>query len=120
MTEGIPVEILEKRAAEEREPRIVKNQDGVEVLKAPRMGEQKLAEAFDDVEFPPEGIAHQMRAEIRALFLGLPDIRHLRRRTGRQHDRRAKIRRLHQARPLLTDKKIATVDDHLRQSRDRA
>src|SRR5213076_954461 len=33
------------------EPRILHNQDGVEVLKAPRMGEALLVEAFDDVDF---------------------------------------------------------------------
>jgi len=32
-------------------PRILRNQDGIEVLKAPRMGEAQLAEAFDDVDF---------------------------------------------------------------------
>src|SRR5690348_17093150 len=46
-----PVEVADALRAREREPRIVKNGAGVEVLKAPRMGEQPLAEAFDDVDF---------------------------------------------------------------------
>src|SRR5215468_3200873 len=46
-----PAEIADALRARTREPRIVRNQDGVEVLKAPRMGEQPLAEAFDDVDF---------------------------------------------------------------------
>ena len=46
-----PAEVADALRRREREPRIVKNQDGVEVLKAPRMDEQKLADAFDDVQF---------------------------------------------------------------------
>jgi hypothetical protein len=34
-----------------REPRILHNQDGVEVLKASRMDEEPLAKPFDDVDF---------------------------------------------------------------------
>src|SRR5689334_5265565 len=46
-----PAEIADALRTRTREPRIVRNQDGVEVLKAPRMGEAPLAEAFDDVDF---------------------------------------------------------------------
>jgi predicted TIM-barrel fold metal-dependent hydrolase len=46
-----PAEIADALRARSREPRIVRNDDGVEVLKAPRMSEQKLAEAFDDLDF---------------------------------------------------------------------
>ncbi len=46
-----PAAIADALRARTREPRIVRNQDGVEVLKAPRMGEAPLASAFDDVDF---------------------------------------------------------------------
>jgi predicted TIM-barrel fold metal-dependent hydrolase len=46
-----PAEIADALRARTREPRILRNLDGVEVLKAPRMGEQKLADAFDDLDF---------------------------------------------------------------------
>ena len=46
-----PAEIADALRARTREPRIVRNPDGVEVLKSPRMGEEPLAKAFDDVEF---------------------------------------------------------------------
>src|SRR5271155_1301359 len=46
-----PAEVAEALRARTREPRIVRNPDGVEVLKASRMGEAPLAEAFDDVDF---------------------------------------------------------------------
>ena len=46
-----PAEIADALRARAREPRILHNDDGVEVLKAPRMGETPLAEAFDDLEF---------------------------------------------------------------------
>src|ERR1700676_3649516 len=46
-----PAEVADALRARTREPRILRNQDGVEVLKAARMGEAPLAEAFDDVEF---------------------------------------------------------------------
>jgi predicted TIM-barrel fold metal-dependent hydrolase len=45
-----PAEIADALRARTREPRIVRNGDGIEVLKAPRMGEQALAEAFDQVD----------------------------------------------------------------------
>src|SRR5487761_2615184 len=46
-----PAEVADALRARTKEPRILRNQDGVEVLKAPRMGETPLAEAFDDVDF---------------------------------------------------------------------
>src|SRR5665213_2404786 len=46
-----PAEVADALRARTREPRIVRNADGVEVLKAPRMGEAPLAEAFDEVDF---------------------------------------------------------------------
>jgi predicted TIM-barrel fold metal-dependent hydrolase len=46
-----PAEIADALRARTREPRILRNDDGVEVLKAPRMGETPLAEAFDDLDF---------------------------------------------------------------------
>ncbi len=46
-----PAEVADALRARTREPRILRNPDGVEVLKAPRMGETPLAEAFDDIEF---------------------------------------------------------------------
>src|SRR5437879_12591388 len=46
-----PAEVADALRARTREPRILRNSDGVEVLKAPRMGEAPLAEAFDDLDF---------------------------------------------------------------------
>jgi predicted TIM-barrel fold metal-dependent hydrolase len=46
-----PAEVADALRARSREPRILRNEAGVEVLKAPRMGETPLAQAFDDVEF---------------------------------------------------------------------
>src|SRR6266700_1561508 len=46
-----PAEIADALRARTREPRILRNPDGVEVLKSPRMFEAPLAEAFDDVDF---------------------------------------------------------------------
>jgi predicted TIM-barrel fold metal-dependent hydrolase len=46
-----PAEAADALRARTREPRIVRNPDGVEVLKASRMGEEPLAKAFDDVDF---------------------------------------------------------------------
>jgi len=46
-----PAEVADALRARTREPRILRNPDGVEVLKAPRMGEEPLAKAFDDVGF---------------------------------------------------------------------
>lgn len=44
-----PTEVADALRARLREPRIVRNQDDVEVLKS-RMGEEPIASAFDDVE----------------------------------------------------------------------
>src|SRR5438445_2405382 len=46
-----PAEVADALRARTREPRILRNSDGVEVLKAPRMGEASLAEAFGDLDF---------------------------------------------------------------------
>src|SRR5690348_13480758 len=46
-----PAEVADALRARTREPRIVRNPDGVEVLKSGRMGDAPLAEAFDDVDF---------------------------------------------------------------------
>src|SRR3954453_1897455 len=45
-----PAEVADALRARTREPRIVRNADGAEVLKAGRMGEAPLAEAFDHVD----------------------------------------------------------------------
>jgi len=45
-----PAELTEALRARTREPRIVRNQDGAEVLKS-RYGEEPLSRAFDDVDF---------------------------------------------------------------------
>ncbi len=45
-----PAEVADALRARSREPRILRNDAGIEVLKLPRMGETPLAEAFDDVE----------------------------------------------------------------------
>jgi predicted TIM-barrel fold metal-dependent hydrolase len=46
-----PAEVADALRARTREPRIVRNEDGVEVLKAARMGEEPLGKAFDNVDF---------------------------------------------------------------------
>ena len=46
-----PAEVADALRARTREPRIERNQDGVEVLKSGRMGEEPLATAFDEVDF---------------------------------------------------------------------
>src|SRR5215831_2126127 len=46
-----PAELADALRARTREPRIVRNPDGVEVLKSPRMSEEPLATAFDQVDF---------------------------------------------------------------------
>jgi predicted TIM-barrel fold metal-dependent hydrolase len=45
-----PAEVADALRARTKEPRILRNQDGAEVLKS-RMGEEPLAGAFDDVDF---------------------------------------------------------------------
>jgi predicted TIM-barrel fold metal-dependent hydrolase len=46
-----PAELADALRARTKEPRIVRDPDGVEVLKSPRMGQEPLAKAFDDVDF---------------------------------------------------------------------
>jgi predicted TIM-barrel fold metal-dependent hydrolase len=46
-----PAELADALRARTREPRILRNPDGVEVLKGPRMSEEPLAQAFDQVDF---------------------------------------------------------------------
>jgi predicted TIM-barrel fold metal-dependent hydrolase len=46
-----PAELADALRARSREPRIVRNPNGAEVLKSPRMSEEPLANAFDHVEF---------------------------------------------------------------------
>jgi len=46
-----PAEVADALRARTREPRILRNPDGIEVLKSGRMGEEPLAKAFDDVDF---------------------------------------------------------------------
>src|ERR1700751_4354798 len=46
-----PAELADALRARTREPRVVRNPDGAEVLKSSRMGEEPLANAFDDVDF---------------------------------------------------------------------
>ena len=46
-----PAELADALRARTREPRVLRNADGVEVLKSGRMGEEPLANVFDDVEF---------------------------------------------------------------------
>jgi predicted TIM-barrel fold metal-dependent hydrolase len=46
-----PAEVADALRARNKEPRIVRNQDGAEVLKTGRMSDELIASAFDDVEF---------------------------------------------------------------------
>jgi predicted TIM-barrel fold metal-dependent hydrolase len=46
-----PAEVADALRARTREPRILRNDAGVEVLKSGAMGEAPLAEAFDEVDF---------------------------------------------------------------------
>ena len=46
-----PAEVVDALRARTKEPRIVRNGDGEEVLKSGRMGDEPLATAFDDVAF---------------------------------------------------------------------
>ena len=45
-----PAELIDALRARTKEPRIVRNEDGVEVVKS-RIGEEQVSKAFDDVEF---------------------------------------------------------------------
>ena len=53
-----PAELIDALRARTKEPRIVRNQDGVEVLKS-RIGEEPVSKAFDDVEFHLSRMARQ-------------------------------------------------------------
>jgi predicted TIM-barrel fold metal-dependent hydrolase len=46
-----PAEVADALRARTREPRILRNPDGVEVLKSGRMGDAPITDAFDDVDF---------------------------------------------------------------------
>src|SRR5271166_3071199 len=46
-----PAEVADALRARSRDPRIVRKDDGAEVLRLPRMGETPLDQAFDDVDF---------------------------------------------------------------------
>src|SRR3954454_1742078 len=63
-----PAEIADALRARSREPRILRNPEGVEVLKAPRMGEAPLAEAFDNLDFH---LARMDRQGVEASVLSL-------------------------------------------------
>ena len=54
-----PAEVADALRARTKEPRILRNADGVEVLKLPRMGEEALANAFDDVDAHLSRMDHQ-------------------------------------------------------------
>jgi len=53
-----PAEVTDALRARTKEPRIVRNLDGEEVLKS-RIGEEQLSKAFDDVEFHLARMARQ-------------------------------------------------------------
>src|SRR5574341_786290 len=53
-----PAELIDALRARTKEPRIMRNQDGVEVLKS-RIGEEPVSNAFDDVEFHLARMARQ-------------------------------------------------------------
>src|SRR5690349_17130396 len=46
-----PAEVADALRARTREPRILRNDEGAEVLKMPRMGDLPIDQAFDDVAF---------------------------------------------------------------------
>lgn len=62
-----PAEMIDALRARTREPRIVRNHDGVEVLKT-RLGEEPVANAFDDVEFH---LAKMTRQDVSTSVLSL-------------------------------------------------
>jgi predicted TIM-barrel fold metal-dependent hydrolase len=62
-----PAELIEAMRARVKEPRIVRNQDGVEVVKS-RIGEEPVAKAFDDVEFH---LAKMIRQDVSTSVLSL-------------------------------------------------
>jgi predicted TIM-barrel fold metal-dependent hydrolase len=53
-----PAELIDALRARTKEPRIVRNPDGVEVVKS-RIGEEPVSKAFDDVEFHLARMARQ-------------------------------------------------------------
>ncbi|MDH3446328.1 MAG: amidohydrolase family protein, partial [Deltaproteobacteria bacterium] len=53
-----PAELIDALRARTKEPRILRNQDGVEVVKS-RIGEEPVSKAFDDVEFHLARMARQ-------------------------------------------------------------
>jgi len=53
-----PAELIDAMRARTKEPRIVRNPDGVEVVKS-RIGEEAVSKAFDDVEFHLAKMARQ-------------------------------------------------------------
>ena len=68
-----PAELADALRARTKEPRIVRNQDGVEVLKS-RIGEEPLSKAFDDVGIPSRqdgspGREHQRAVAARRVLL---------------------------------------------------
>src|SRR6266540_3696845 len=62
-----PAELIDALRARTKEPRIVRNQDGVEVLKS-RVGEEPLSKAFDDVGFH---LARMDRQDVNTSVLSL-------------------------------------------------
>jgi predicted TIM-barrel fold metal-dependent hydrolase len=62
-----PAELIDALRARTKEPRIVLNQDGVEVLKT-RLGEEPASRAFDDVEFH---LAKMTRQDVSTSVLSL-------------------------------------------------
>jgi predicted TIM-barrel fold metal-dependent hydrolase len=62
-----PAELIDALRARTKEPRIVRNQDGVEVLRS-RVGEEPLSEAFDDVGFH---LAKMVRQDVSTSVLSL-------------------------------------------------
>jgi predicted TIM-barrel fold metal-dependent hydrolase len=63
-----PAEVADALRARTREPRILRNADGVEVMKASRMGEEPLASAFDDIDFH---LARMDRQDVETSVLSL-------------------------------------------------
>ena len=62
-----PAELIDALRARTKEPRIVRNQDDVEVLKS-RIGEEPVSKAFDDVEFH---LAKMTRQDVSTSVLSL-------------------------------------------------
>lgn len=63
-----PAEVADALRARTREPRILRNSDGIEVLQAPRMGDTPVGEAFDNVDIY---LARMDRQQVRASVLSL-------------------------------------------------